>query len=72
MTEGEFDRQLTLALSSIEPQIAMIKLIKEQLLKNNKIDYEELEELENEEKIKIVKLDSKFTKNDIEVFKTRR
>lgn len=57
----------------------MIELVKEQLKKNSQIDHEELENEENEEKKdkeekkeKIVKLGDKFTKNDIEIFKTRR
>ena len=86
MTEAEFDRQLTLALPTIEPQTAMLELIKEELKKNNQIDHEELENEENDEKKekeskkkdekdkkkKIVKLGEKFTKNDIEIFNTRR
>ena len=85
MTEKEFERQLTLALPKIEPQTAMVELVKEQLKKNSQIDHEELEKEENEEyevkkekkdkeekKEKIVKLGDKFTKNDIEIFKTRR
>jgi hypothetical protein len=82
MTEAEFERQLTLALPKIEPSKAMVELVKEELKKNSQIDHEELEKEENEEKKekkdnkekkeKIVKLGDKFTKNDIEIFKTRR
>jgi hypothetical protein len=35
MTEKEFERQLTLALPKIEPQTAMVELVKEQLKKNS-------------------------------------